>query len=117
MQNYPLCGESRENDFDVCWNCQYDFVNETQAKINANEETDLLNSDNTNYVAEAGKDLMAMYKGIVFQLVLIITFTLIGLLFKIETAFVLFLLTTIFLSLYIIGCLRSAANNLMKHGK
>jgi len=120
----PNCKEKREEGYEICWNCQYNFVSKS---INA-EDSRLTNSmyeefgEQPNYIFEAGKDLMVIYKAIIFQIISIVPYALIAYLISdsidaIQTFIFIMSFASLIISLIIISYLRSAASNFMKFKK
>jgi len=75
-----------------------------------------------NYIFEAGKDLMVIYKAIIFQIISIVPSALIAYLISdsidaIQTFIFIMSFASLIISLIIISYLRSAASNFMKFKK
>ena len=120
----PGCGEKREEGFDICWQCQYSFV----GKGTNDEDSRLTNfkdeefGEQPNYIVEAGRDLMAIYKAIIFQIILIVPCALVAYLTSdsinaIQVFIGIMSFSSLIISLIIISYLRSAASNFMKFKK
>lgn len=48
MKNCPNCKSEVPNEFDICWKCNYDFINESVTESEINEAIEIHDTKNLN---------------------------------------------------------------------